>query len=280
MSDRFLTQFPNHVYRYIDLTGQGRAPKSCKEISDSLNLKGYESYFTVNGFGDVPNAQKDNCTNLNAFFVDIDGRKDLEELEEIKVKFNPTFITETQNGYHVYWLLDEPIFKNKCSDQEWEEVMAKWERIELAIVAEFNADPVVKDIPRILRVPRTYYWKKTGNQWTKGTDGVFKIKGLYKNLKNRYSMDDVEKIIDVTPASENLTLPTAEKVTKSVADAVLAKSKKFAEAERANFFERVNEEYPIEERDSFKELISNSDESMPPSVGRNTALHVTACLMR
>lgn len=269
MDQQFLTYFPNHVYRYIDLSGQGRPPQSCEKENKELNLKGYESYFTVNGFKGSPNAQKENCTNLNAFFVDIDGRKDKEELEKIKLKFNPTFITETQNGYHIYWLLDEPIYKSEQPKEEWDRIVARWERIEQAIVKEFNADKAVKDIPRILRVPNTWYWKKTGDKWTKGTDGVFKIKVIYKQPANTYSMNDVEEIIEVTDITPTTT-----------SDIVAEKSKKLAEVERNNFFENVNAEFPIEQRDSFKALISAKPDTLLPSVGRNNALTVTACLMR
>jgi len=271
MNKKFLTYFPGHVYRYIDLTGQGRPPKSTGNINPELNLKGYESYFTVNGFAGSPNAQKSNCTNLNSFFVDIDGRKDPSELEKIKDRFNPSFITETQNGYHIYWLLDEPIFKAEVSPEEWDESIARWERIEQAIVIEFNADPAVKDVPRILRVPDSYYWKNTGDLWEKDPAKAFKIKGLYKNTSNSYSMNEVEDIIDVATVVtdvSDMTTFTNEKI------------KKINEAEKNNFFERVNEEYPIEERDSFKLLISNEPGSLYPPVGRNTTLHITCCLMR
>ena len=53
----FLNYFPDHVFRYIDQTGEGRLPVACAERNDELNLKGYESYFTVNGFKNAPNAQ-------------------------------------------------------------------------------------------------------------------------------------------------------------------------------------------------------------------------------
>jgi len=271
MDDKFLTYFPDHVYRYIDLTGQGRPPQSSVEIKPDLNLKGFESYFTVNGFANSTNQKKDSCTSLNSFFVDIDGRKDLKELEEIKRKFNPTFITETQNGYHIYWLLDEPIYKEDLSDKEWTEAVARWERIEQAIVIEFDTDPVVKDLPRILRVPDTWYWKKTGDKYTKGTEGVFKIKGIYKNTAQTYSMDAVEEIITIKEVAPKVT---------DIANITADKIKKAGEADTANFFERVNEEFPIEERDSFQALISNSPETLLPSIGRNNTLHVVACLMR
>lgn len=271
MNEQFLTYFPGHVYRYIDQTGQGRPPKSCSERNDDLNINGYESYFTVNGFESSANAQKDKCTNINAFFVDIDGRKDLDELDKIKAKFDPTFIIETKRGYHIYWLLDEPIYKEECTEEEWNNHIARWEKIELAIVKEFDADPVVKDIPRILRVPDTYYWKKTGDKWKTGTDGVFKIKGLYKNISSNYSMNDVEEIIDTTE-----TAPSVIETTRDLVD----KPENVTKAETNNFFDRVNELYPIEERDSFQKLINNDSNSLFPSIGRNTTLHITSCLMR
>jgi len=268
MNQEFLTYFPGHVFRYIDLTGQARPPKPCTEINSDLNLQGYESYFTVNGFSNSTKATKAQCTSLNSFFIDIDGRKDLDELEYIKLKFDPTFINETQRGYHLFWLLDEPIYKEDCSDKEWKENIARWEKIEQAIVIEFNADPVVKDITRILRVPGTFYWKKTKDLWESGTEEAFKIKGLYKNATNTYSMDEVEDIItvvEVVPSVKELTKTTDEKVTKS---------------ETNSFFDSVNQEFPIEERDSFKRLISNNPDSLCPTVGRNSTLLVTACLMR
>lgn len=270
MTDKFLSYFPNHLYRYIDLTGAGRAPQSSPVKKDELNLKGYESYFTVNGFCDTPNAQKASCSNLNSFFIDIDGRKDLAEIEAIKVKLDPSFITETKNGYHLYWLLDETIYKEEVSAEEWEASLSRWERIEQALVLEFKADPVVKDVTRILRVPDTFYWKKTGSQWEKGTDGVFKIKGIYKNTANTYSMADLEEKISVK-----------EPVRASITDLSKGdKMKKMADAEKENFFEMVNEEYPIEERDSFKTLIAAQPNEAVIVHGRNNTLYVTACLMR
>lgn len=271
MNEKFLSHFPEHTYRYIDSTGLGRPPQTSTTIKDELNLQGYESYFTVNGFRNASNAQKNSCSNLNAFFVDIDGRKDLAELEEIKSRLDPSFIIETQNGFHIYWLLDEVIYKDEVTPAEWEEYVARWERIEQAIVTELKADPVVKDITRILRVPGTYYWKKTGEKFKTGVEGVFKIKGLYKSPLNNYSMDELEEAFQIT---EEPVQPA--ELTKPVNNRVKA----MADAEKENFFERVNSEYPIEERDSFKKLVSAHPEAIPEGIGRNNALHVTACLMR
>ncbi len=265
----FLDYFPNHVFRYIDQTGEGRPPVSSVERRDDLNIEGYEAYFTVNGFDNAPNAKIENCSSLNAFFVDIDGRKSLEELELIKKKLDPTFILETKNGYHIYWLLDEAIFKSEVTDNVWKESISKWEKIEQSLVIDLKADEKVKDIPRILRIPDTYYWKKSADQYKKGTEGVFKIKGIYKNPANRYTMDQVSEAF---PPKDDIIVYTGNTNTDK-------NLKKYAEDERKDFFARVNKAYHIEKRDSFQALISGKEGTVLPNT-RNQALLVTATLMK
>lgn len=258
-NQQFLNFFPNHVYRYIDQSGQGRPPISSILKRDDLNIDGHEAYFTVNGFEDAPNAKLENCSSLNAFFVDIDGRKDLEELEGIKKKLDPTFIIETKKGWHIYWLLDEYIFKKDISPEDWGKAVARWEKIEQSIVTTLKADMSVKDIPRILRIPDSIYWKKT--------DGSFKIKGIYKKIANRYSMDQVEEVF---PSQKDMAVYD---------DIRLNNLKKYAEDEKKDFFTRVNREFPIDERDSFNALISGKAGTVLPNT-RNQALLITASLMK
>lgn len=268
---QFLDMFPNHVFRYIDQTGESRPPVSSSTLRPDLNEAGYESYFTVNGFGDANDNKKEQCTNINAFFIDIDGRKDPEELEKIKLILDPSFITETKNGYHVYWLLDEVIYKDECFGNDWTDAVERWEKLEENIVRTLNADKVVKDLTRILRVPNTYYWKKSGDAWKKGVENApFKIKGLHKNLSATYSMNQIEEAFPIV--EEKLTFPTTP-TNESM--------QKFADAEKKDFFDRVNDKFPMEERESFKRLISGHPDTLPPNnKGRNHALIITATLMR
>ena len=264
--EKMLDSFPNHKYRYIDQTGLGRKPVSSNEIKEELNINGYEAYFTVNGFNDCDDNTKDECINLNAFFIDIDGRKDLAEIEKIKEKLEPTFITETKNGYHCYWLLDEPIYKAEV--ENWNDIIDYWEKVELSIVNTLKADPKVKDVTRILRQPDTFYWKKSEEAFKKGTEGVLKIKGIHKNLAKRYSMEEVAEVFPIQAISINF--PQAQ-----------LSNKKFADSERENFFRRVAEEYPMEERDSFNNITSGRPETLPPNYpSRNHALLIAGTLMR
>ncbi len=234
-----------------------------------MNEQGFEAYFTVNGFENAPNAKIENCSSLNAFFVDIDGRKDPEELEAIKKKLDPTFILETKNGYHIYWLLDEPIYKDEMEKDEWDKTIAKWEKIEQSIVTTLNADQAVKDVPRILRIPDTYYWKKTGDAYKKGLKGALKIKGLYKKVSNTYSMGAVAEVFPVIK----------DEVATYESGRVNANLKRYAEDEKIDFFRRVNEEYPIDERPSFQALISGREGTVLMGT-RNQALLIAASLMK
>jgi hypothetical protein len=184
--EKFLTFFPDCTYRYLDQTGDSRPPISSAVKRDELNLNKYESYFTVNGFRNAPNAQKENCSSINAFFVDIDGRKDMDELTDIRKMLDPTIIVETGRGHHLYWVLEKPIYKEGLSQTEWNNLVAQWEQIEQSLVTKLKGDPVVKDLPRILRLPDTIYWKKT--------KGEFKIKIIFQEPKNVYKIEDVEKV--------------------------------------------------------------------------------------
>lgn len=261
--DNFLELFPDHIFRYIDQSGKARPPVACSDIRNELNEKGYESYFTVNGFRNAPNCQKENCSSLNAFFCDIDDRKDMEELVEIRKRLDPTVIVETGKGYHVYWVLRVPIYKEGLSIEEWEEKVAKWEKIEQSIVTTLKADPVVKDLTRILRVPNTIYWKKT--------DGKFKIKILHHEPDNVYSMEEVEKVFP----PQTTVLPVS-----FISSQVNDKAIKSRDAQRDSFFAQVNEAFPIEERDSFKKLISADPDSLPAPNMRNNVLLITATLAK
>jgi len=266
-----LEHFPNHKYRFIDQTGANRPPVSSDTMREDLNKQGFEAYFTVNGFEGETHT-KDHCTNLNAFFVDIDGRKDEDELEKIKARIAPSFITETKNGYHIYWLLDEVIYRDEVTPEEWTAAVQKWERLEQTIVTTLNADPVVKDLTRILRVPKTLYWKKSGDAWKGGVKNApFTIKGIFKQPANNYSMD---QIAEAFPELTETVAPFPKTPEGE-------KMEKYAQAEKKDFFDRVNKLYPLEERPSFIALVSGKPESMPPNlVSRNMALLVTATLMR
>jgi len=263
---QFITFFPNCKFRYLDLTGSNRPPVSSPIQRDDLNKDGYCAFFTPNGFtGD--NATKENCSNLSAFYIDIDKHLTLEEIDKLKLVLDPTFIIKTFNGFHFYYCLDEIIYKEEV--ENWNEIVAVWEKIEQNIVDTIpNADKAVKDIPRILRLPNSLYWKKTGNLYKEEPTKAFKVEGVYKKPANTYSLTQMQEAFPTKEKTLSLSTPTSEK------------AKKQAKAEKENFYNRVNEEFPIEERDSFKRLISAHPDSLPIPNCRNQALLITGTLAR
>lgn len=261
--NNFISFFPNTKYRYLDLSGKNKPAISSDTIREDLNKAGYDSFFTVNGFkGDT--AVRENCVNLNAFFVDIDKKLTEKEIKDISNILPPTFITETFNGFHFYWCLDEILYKEEI--ENWEDIMLEWERIEKSIIDTIkDADKQVKDIPRILRVPNSIYWKKT--------NGEFKIKGYKKSPACVYSF---KQVLEAFPIQEE---PIALNTFNPSIDT--NKMQKYAEAEKRDFFSKVNEKYLIEDRPSFQKLITGSPDTLPKGEGqRNHALLITASLMR
>ncbi len=268
---KFLDFFPNAKFRYLDLTGNSRTPISSPTKNDELNKNGYCAFFTPNGF-EGNNATLENCTNLNAFYVDIDKQLTTKEIDEIKAKLDPTFIVKTFHGFHFYWVLDEPIMKDECFGTEWEDSIKRWEIIEQAIVDSIpDADKVVKDVPRILRIPDQFYWKKTLDQYKDGTDGIFKTEGVYKNAANVYSMRQMEEVFP--PIITNKIDTTLPMKTENL--------QRYADAEKKDFFNKVQDKYPLEERPSFQRMISGHPDTLPKGEGqRNMALLITASLMK
>ncbi len=270
--NEFLRRFPNHVFRFIDQTGGGRAAVISGKYRRELNTEGYEAYFTVNGFANFAtdgDCKLEHMTNLNAFFVDIDGRKDVKEIEDIRNRLEPTFILETMRGYHLYWMLDEVVYRDEMELPAWNDALLQWEKQEQSIVTALKGDPVVKDATRILRIPGTYYWKKSGDAWKEGTKNApFKIRILHSDESKAYSMADMKEAFPYV-APEN-------KETNGALDAARRRTKQ----EKEDFFAKVNEKYPIPDRPSFKLLASGAPGTIPDDASRNGALLVLASLAR
>jgi len=74
--------------------------------------------------------------------------------------------------------------------------------------------------------------------------------------------------------------PSVEQSTALKLSPTSDKAKRVSDSEKKAFFDRVNEEYPIENRDSFQALVLASRGSLPAENMRNHALLITATLMR
>ncbi|WP_175548530.1 CHC2 zinc finger domain-containing protein [Dethiosulfatibacter aminovorans] len=132
------------------------------DVLSQLNEQGYNIYFYVNGGG----VKDKEINKFNALFIDFDKGKiqskeyyPLDEVAKYKEEcikkvqdfdFEPSFIVETRNGIHVYWLLNEGALP-----EEWKICTEK-------LISYFDSDPRVKNPARLMRVPN-YNWIKDIN---------------------------------------------------------------------------------------------------------------------
>ncbi|QHA92253.1 hypothetical protein [Bacillus sp. N1-1] len=147
-----------------------------------LNNHNYEIYYVVNAGG----YRDEEITRYNAVFIDLDRGKNefkeyypLKEVDRYKKKkrkqlrgfpLNPSYIIETRNGLHVYWLLEA----GATEDQ--------FKQCQELLIDYFDADPVVKNPARLLRVPSFY--------WCKDKNNTFEIMIKEAN-RSRYDIDDI-----------------------------------------------------------------------------------------
>lgn len=125
--EKFLANFPNCIIQYF--TDDKRKTKNrIARTSAQFNLgeasqmqkKGCGVFFSVNGFKKGKRV-KENLTNINAVYVDIDIAKEKENLGEdelfsrkeisanyiTKSPLKPHFTTETKNGHQLIWLVKD-----------------------------------------------------------------------------------------------------------------------------------------------------------------------------
>lgn len=117
-----------------------------EEKARKLNADGYGIFFTPNSFNGARRAE--NIKKINYWYIDIDKCNKEDAFKKLlKSPALPTFIIETKNGYHVYWKAINATVDN-------------FEDIEKRLIYKFNADPAVKDLPRLLRMPSYNHCKE------------------------------------------------------------------------------------------------------------------------
>lgn len=94
-----------------------------------------------------PNRKTCRCTEnvvrVRALFVDLDGAP----LEPVVAAHCPDIVVESSPGrWHAYWLT------NDCPLEDFKKYMT-------SISARFNGDPVVNDLPRVMRLPGFWHQK-------------------------------------------------------------------------------------------------------------------------
>ena len=102
-----------------------------------LNARGAGIFVVINKT-DLRGRKTENVTSVRAGYVDLDGAP-LEPV--INHELEPTIIVQSsRDRWHVYYL---------CENLPLEE----FEHLQLGLIATFDGDPVIKDLPRVMRLP-------------------------------------------------------------------------------------------------------------------------------
>lgn len=138
---------------------------NAQKIIEQFNDQDYEVYFVPNSGG----FKDHDITRFNCVFIDLDCGKDEHKnyldydkvsiYKETKLmelgnfKFKPSYIVETRNGLHAYWLLEEGV------------TVDQFRECEERLICYFNADRAVKNPARLLRLPNFYWCKDPKNRF-------------------------------------------------------------------------------------------------------------------
>ena len=149
----FLSALCGKEFTFQLLDDKKKRPYLSKQIHGSfndvkdelirLNQMKIGIFVTINET-DGKGRKKENITKVRALFADLDGSP-IQPILQAKLK--PHMIIESSKGkYHAYWLVDN------CPLDEFS-------RYQKALAVKFDSDPVVCDLPRIMRLPGFYHCK-------------------------------------------------------------------------------------------------------------------------
>lgn len=127
-----------------------------------LNRQGYNIYFSVNPRPRNKNKKQKFIKDIICLWLDVDaknfdGGKE-EALGRIKdFPIRPNIIVDSGNGYHAYWILDEPLI-NRTEQQSLE-----IQQILNGLINTIGADRRRKNFDSLMRLPGTLNVKKPEN---------------------------------------------------------------------------------------------------------------------
>ncbi len=260
-AEKFLEQFPGTLYAYIP-DHNDKLPVIHSEVLDlTKQQEGFGIFFTVNGFHGGKRTGE-TLTNLNGFFCDIDYPDKINRTpdaihtykQDLLVELYdggclPTYIVETKNGLHVYWLFKQPIYLRELNPEQQERLKVLYRDIEEAILKRFDGDPGAKDVARVLRVPGTIHQKDPND--------LFEVKLIHASQEERFTFSELQNIFLKKEAPDTWATVNGENpLNDEVKD-------------------DIEKLYPKLKRPSYEKLLSRAPGSVPDGM-RNKALLVAA----
>lgn len=108
---------------------------------------GWDIYFGISTRY-LKGGKKSDCYRVNCVWVDFDKVTKLPDFG----KTPPDMVVDSGAGFHVYWILESPIF---VREGRWKEI----EAVNRGLVQKLGGDKMCIDISRILRVPDLMNYK-------------------------------------------------------------------------------------------------------------------------
>jgi len=167
------------------------------------------SYFTPNGYNG--RRLKENLTNVNAVFADWDFKPQGDEptgfrkpdykqfMLDLDDLPTPTFVVESGNGWHLYWLLNESI---EVTEENREELTKQVEGIHRHIHQQYGSDSGAMDVLRLMRQPGSIHKKQPAHP--------FEVKVVEDNEDTRYTLEEL--LIAIPPVYKEIgDVPVTDK---------------------------------------------------------------------
>lgn len=164
-------------------------------------------YFSPNGC--KGRRLKENLTNINAIFADFDfkpkvvtgdGKPDFKQfMLDLDALPTPTFVVESGNGWHVYWLLEAPI---EVTSENAAELIEKVEGVHRFLHQHYGSDRGSVDVLHLMRQP--------GHEHRKMPEHPFMVEVVIDNEDTRYTLDELlaamppvyKEVVEVVPSTE------------------------------------------------------------------------------
>lgn len=177
----------------------------------ALNHEGYAICILINK-GNQLGRKGTDIKAIRAIFVDLDGAPP-DPVKNAKIKVHAA-VESSPDRFHGYWLVKGCLLKD-------------FKNIQKAIAAKYDGDPVVCDLPRVMRLPGFIHWK--GKPFTskllacKPSLPQYTVEQIIEGLKLDVDLDsdrksklppatkepEVGKLVDSDPIAENIQVALA-----------------------------------------------------------------------
>ena len=169
---------PNHPFDWRILKNQGGGQKlrgTLDEVRDTLDFSSQQrdQIFFMPNESDGQGQSAHNIVRVRAVFADLDGVP-VENLDRFDLQ--PHILVETSpSKFHAYWLATEV-------------PLDRFTGLQKRLAHLISSDPVVCDLPRIMRVPGTFHCK----------GAPFQSRLIQVNEGPRYTLEQIESNLPAT----------------------------------------------------------------------------------